>query len=299
MKNFDDLVKLSKSLPPKKIVVANPIEKRTLEALVKASNVFSLTSILIGPKPKIEKSLMDNKINLKNYQIIDIDDLEEIAKTAVKIIKNKEADILMKGLIDTKIILKAVVNKEEGIRTDRLLSHVTIFSFPIYHKLLFASDCAMIIEPTLEQKIAITNNLLDLLKKLQIKQPKIGIISAVEKVNPKILSSVHAEQIKDYYKEKNNIFLVDGPFAIDNVISKDSAEIKKIDSLVAGDADGLIFPDIDAGNVFYKTAVYLANAEAAGLILGAEAPIVLTSRADSLSTKYFSILLAGVYSDEH
>lgn len=299
MRNFDDLVKLSKSLPPKKIVVANPVEKTTLEALTKASNLFSLTSILIGSKLKIEQILKENKINLKNYQIIDIEDLEEIAKTAVKIVKNKEADILMKGLIDTKVILKAVVNREEGIRTDKLLSHVTVFSFPSYHKLLFASDCAMIIEPTLEQKIAITNNLLDLFKKLKIKEPKIGIISAVEKVNPKMLSSVHAEQLKDYYQKKNNPFLVDGPFAIDNVVSKDSAKIKNIKSPVAGDADGLIFPDIDAGNVFYKTSVYLAEALAAGLILGAKVPIVLTSRADSLKTKYYSILLAGVYSNEN
>lgn len=296
MKNFNDLVLLTKDLPKRKIVVANPTENTTLEALLKASKVLSLEIILVGPKTIIEKTLNDYNITLKNYKIIDIEDLELIAKTSVNIIKNKEADILMKGLIDTKTILKAVVNKQEGIRTDKLLTHVAVFSFENYHKLLFASDCAMVIEPTFDQKIAIINNMLNLLEKLKIKEPKIGVISAVEKVNPNINSSVEAAKLKEYYSSINGDFIVDGPFAVDNVISKLSAKIKNINSVVAANADGLIFPNIDAGNVFYKTSIYLANAVAAGLILGAKAPIVLTSRADSLLTKYYSILLAGVYS---
>lgn len=297
MKNFKDLEVLSKTISKKRVVVANPLEVNTLKALYKASLIFPIEATLIGPKTVIEKLLKENKIHLKNYKIIDLEDLEEIAKKSVMAVKNKEADILMKGLIETKIILKAVVDKEFGIRTDKLLSHITLFSLKTYHKLLFASDCAMIIEPTLDQKIKITDNLITLLEKLQIKNPKIGIISATEKVNPKMISSVHAEQIKNHYKGNYNVH-VDGPFGLDNVISKTSAHIKGIDSIVAGDADGLIFPNIDAGNVFYKTAVYLVNGTAAGLILGAIAPIVLTSRSDSFLTKYYSILLAGVASNE-
>lgn len=298
MKNFEDLISLSKKIPLRKIVVANPTETATLEALVKASNVFNLKSILVGPKTIIEALIKENKIKLNNFEIIDLTDLEEIAKTSVLLIKNKEADILMKGLIDTKVILKAVVDRENGIRTDKLLSHVTVFSLKNYHKLLFASDCAMNIEPTLNQKQDIIENLLKLMERLEISYPKIAVISAVEKVNPKMRSSVEADNLKNHFKEIKGNFIVDGPFAVDNVISKESALIKGINSPAAGDADGLIFPNIDAGNVFYKTVMYLAEAEAAGLILGAKAPIVLTSRADSFQTKYLSILLAGVYSYE-
>lgn len=299
MTKFQDLIKFSKSLPLRRIAVANPVDKSTLTALSKASETFPLESFLIGPKTEIEAVMKENKIKLNNYKIIDIINDEEIAKKAVSLIKAKEADILMKGLIDTRVILRAVVNREEGIRTNKLLSHISVFSFPNYHKLLLASDCAMIISPTYEQKISIIENLLVLLKKLKINYPKIGLISAVEKVNPQILSSVEANDLKLYYEKRNsNDFLVDGPFAIDNVISTEAAKIKNINSLVAGDADAIVFPNIDSGNVFYKTSVYLSNASVAGLVLGAMAPIVLTSRADSLQTKYYSILLAGVYSYE-
>lgn len=295
MKDFKTLENLAKNIPLRNIVVANPVDIATLKALYDANKVFPLKSILVGEKNEIETILKDNNIKLNNYEIIYCNNLDEIAKKAVSLVRNNKADILMKGLIDTKVILKAVVNREEGIRTDKLISHISVFSYKTYHKLLFASDCAMIISPTYEQKIKIIENLLDLTKKLNIDYPKIGVISAVEKVNPNMLSSIEAEQLKEHFKD-NEGFIVDGPFALDNVVSEESKEIKDIKSVVAANADGLLFPDIDAGNVFYKTSVYLAGATVAGVVLGAKAPIVLTSRADSYITKYYSILLAGVYS---
>lgn len=297
MKDFNDLIELSKTLKETTIVAANPADKASLEALEKASKTFPLKSILVGSKTKIEAILKECDISLLNYEIIDLEDLEEIAKKAVQIVDSGTANILMKGLIDTRTILKEVVNKETGIRTGKLLSHVTALEYPNHHKLLLASDCAMVTSPTYNQKIAIIDNLLELAFKLKIAKPKVAIISAVEKVNPKIESSVEASALKDYYSASQG-FIVDGPFAVDNVVSLDAAEIKGIASPVAGDADALIFPNIDAGNVFYKTSVYLANATAAGIILGAKVPIVLTSRADGLLTKFYSILLAGVYINE-
>lgn len=297
MKDFKQLEKQAKNIPLRKIAIANPVDIATLKALSDASKVFPLKSFLIGSKSEINALLKENDITLTDYEIINLTELDEIAKKAVSLVRNNEADILMKGLIDTKVILRAVVNREEGIRTGKLISHVSVFSYNTYHKLLFASDCAMIIEPTFEQKISIIENLTDLTKKLNIENTKVGVISAVEKVNPNMLSSVEANDLKEHFKDSVD-FIVDGPFAVDNVVSKEAKEVKGLTSTVAADADALIFPDIDAGNVFYKTSVYLANAIVAGIVLGAKAPIVLTSRADSYLTKYYSILLAGVYSYE-
>lgn len=294
MKDFQSLKQKAKQLPLRKIAVANPLDKATLEALKMANETFPLKSFLIGNKDEIEAFIAENNIELLNYEIFNIKEENEIAAKAVSLIKNKEADILMKGLISTNEILKAVVNRETGIRTNKLLSHVAVFSYPNYHKLLFVSDCAMIIEPTFEQKVNIVENIVSLMKKLDFKQPKIAAISAVEKVNPKMKSSVEAHNLQEHFKTLE--FLVEGPFAVDNIVSLKSRQLKGINSLVANDADALVFPNIDAGNAFYKTSVYLANATVAGVVLGALSPIVLTSRADDLSTKYYSILLAGVYS---
>lgn len=298
MKDFKQLEKLAKDIPLRKIAVANPADIATLKALSDASKVFPLKSILIGKESEIEGLLKENEISLSNYEIINLTEIEEIAQKAVSLVRNNEADILMKGLIDTNSILRAVVNRDTGIRTGKLISHISVFSYETYHKLLLASDCAMIINPTFEQKVSIIDNVIDLANKLNIQYPKVGVISAVEKVNPHMQSSVEANNLKEHFAG-NEDFIVDGPFAVDNVISKEAKELKSIKSVVAANADALIFPNIDAGNVFYKTSVYLANATVAGIVLGAKSPIVLTSRADSYLTKYYSILLAGVYSYEN
>lgn len=299
MKNIENLIKFKDKIKGKIIAVVNAHEKTVLQALNKACDLVEIKPILIGDEIKIKKLINDEKLDFKNLEIINIVDDTLAAEKAVLLVRENKANLLMKGLIDTKIILKAVVNKEKGIRNNKLLSHVTMAFFPSLSKPLFLTDCAMIISPTVEQKIQIIDNALDLVKKLEINNPKVAIISAVEKPNPNIKSSIDAVEIIEHYNRLGNTnFLIDGPFAIDNVISKESAKIKGITSEVANEPDILLFPNIDAGNVFYKTAVYLANAKAAGVIIGAKAPIVLTSRSDSLESKLYSILLAGVYSNE-
>lgn len=299
MKSIKDLIKFKDKISGKKIVVVNAAEATVLKALAEAYKLAGIEAILIGDEQKINQIINEENLEFNKLEIIDLKDDLKAAEKAVEVIKNNKANLLMKGLIDTKVILKAVVNKEIGIRENKLLSHVTAVSYPNIDKVFFITDCAMVIEPTIEQKIAIIDNAITLTKKLEINKPKVAIISAVEKVNPNIKSSIEAEMIIDYYNKINDKeILIDGPFAIDNLFSKEAAAIKGITSIVAGDPDILLFPNIDAGNVFYKTSIYLAGAKAAGIIIGAKAPIVLTSRADSLENKLYSILLAGVYSNE-
>lgn len=299
MKQISDLIKFKDKIKDKKIVVVNAADETILKTLEKANELTGIKSILIGDEVKINEIIKKENIKLEDVLIIDSKDDTSSSEIAVSLIKDNKANLLMKGLVDTKEILRAVVNKEKGIRKSKLLSHVTMMSFSHINKVFFLTDCAMNIEPTIEQKINIIDNALSLTKKLDIKNPKVAIISAVEKLNPNIKSSVDALELLSYYKGINNKdFLIDGPFAVDNLFSKEAAKIKGINSEVANDPDILLFPNIDSGNVFYKTAIYLANAKTAGIIIGAKAPIVLTSRADSLESKLYSIFLAGVYSDE-
>lgn len=290
LKNLNDLVRYSQNLPKARLVVAMGNDKEVIEAVEMAKNLNVITPILVGPKKEIIAMLN----NPNDYQIIDAQTSEEAAEIAVAMIKNNEADFLMKGLLDTKVLLKAVVNRETGIRDGKLLSHVALFSFPSLDHLLFASDCAMIISPTLEEKEAIIKNVVDVMITLGFKKAKVGIVSAVEKVNPKIPTTVEAKDLIEKFKENENLIL-DGPFAIDNLVSMESVIHKGIVSDVAGVADALIFPNLEAGNIFYKTSVFLAGAEVCGFIVGAKCPIVLTSRADSHQAKLNSILLAMVY----
>ncbi len=295
MKHLHDLLKHTAILSTQTIVVVNAADKTVIKSICKANEKTKIKSILIGDKKKIEEIIKEEGC-LKDYQIVDETDDVMAAKIGVKLVKQGKGTILMKGLIDTKVFLKAVVDRQEGIRQEELLSHVTALSFPQIKRIIFITDCAMVISPTVEQKMKIIENLLLLTKKLNIKKPKIALISAVEKPNVNIPSSLDASILADYYRKVNaKDYLVDGPFAIDNVVSKEAALQKGIISEVAGCADALVFPHIDVGNVFYKTAVYIAGALAAGIVLGARVPIVLTSRADSSEIKFYSILLAGVY----
>lgn len=295
MKKVSDIIKKAKKLPKKVLVVAAAHDEYVLDAVNKALEFGFITPILIGDSNQIWKIIEDKKYKKEDYIVFDSVDDQTSAEMAVKLINEKKADILMKGLIDTKVLLKAVVDRETGIRDAKLLSHVALFSYPTLSRVLFASDCAMNIAPNYQDKILILENVLKLTKTLGYKLPLVGIVSAVEKVNPKMVSTVDADLIKSEFL-KGNITgcIVDGPFAIDNLVSIDSAKHKKIDSLVAGHADILLMPSIEAGNVFYKTSVFLAKAETAGIIIGAKAPIILTSRADSSLAKLYSIALAMV-----
>ncbi|MGI6359934.1 MAG: bifunctional enoyl-CoA hydratase/phosphate acetyltransferase [Acholeplasmatales bacterium] len=296
MKNIREILTLAHNVERFTLVVAEAHEENTIIAVNAMMDLGLCDSILIGKKDKILEIIEKKQYNPYKYQIYDSKNDVDSAKLAVSLIKEGKADILMKGLIETKTLLKEVVSRDTGIRRKDFLSHITLISHPNLKKLIFATDCAMTLYPTVEEKIEIINNAVELLHILGYERPKVGLISAVEKVNPKLTSSYEAKEIVDHFnKIKDKKFVVDGPFAVDNVLSEMAAKHKGITSEVAGNADILVFPNLDSGNVFYKTSIYLAKAETAGVIVGAKVPIVLTSRADLSITKLYSIALAAVY----
>jgi phosphate butyryltransferase len=296
LKNLDDLRAAAKSASLKRMAVVFAHDDHVIEAVKNACDFNIIEPFLIGDKKRIQ--VLINQFGLKQpYKIINETNPELATKIAMEMVNDGSVDIVMKGLIDTKILLKGVVNKEYGIRESKLLSHVGIVEYPTLDRVLFASDGAMNITPDYEQKILIVEAAVKLAKSLGYTQPKVGIVSAVEKVNPKIESTLDAQKIVEYYKDKDIDFLIDGPFAIDNLVSMDSVKHKGIKSPVAGICDILIFPNLDGGNIFYKTSVFLAAGKSAGLIMGAKVPIVLTSRADTAEAKLNSILLAVVNKD--
>ncbi len=296
LRNLDELRVAAKKAQKKRMAVVFAHDDHVIEAVKDAIDFGIVEPILIGDAEKIIQLL--NQFHVKEgFEVINETDPDLATKIAMDMVNQGTCDIVMKGLIDTKLLLKGVVNKEYGIRDAELLSHVGIVEYPILDRILFATDGAMVISPDYLQKIQIIEAAVRLAKSLGYKQPKVGIVSAVEKVNPKIESTLDAQKIVEYYKDKQIDFLIDGPFAVDNLVSMESVRHKGIISPVAGVCDILIFPNLDGGNIFYKTSVFLAGGKSAGLIMGAKVPIVLTSRADSAEAKLNSILLAVVNKD--
>jgi phosphate butyryltransferase len=286
-------------LPRQRIAVVAAHDDFVIEAVNEAMKLGIVDPILIGKKDEINHSIRSLGYDINQFQIIDSQEDEESSYIALNLIRTNKADILMKGLIDTKVLLKAVVNKELGIRNAKILSHVGLVSFDDYERVLFVTDGAMLISPSVEEKVYIIENAVKLAKALGYSLPLVGMVSAAEKVNPKMQSTVDAESVVNL--NLNGTIkgcIVGGPFAIDNLVSMESVKHKGIDNPVAGKADILVFPGIDSGNIFYKTSVFLGHAKSAGIILGATNPIVLTSRADSSLTKLYSIALAVVYNYE-
>ena len=296
LKNLDDLQKAAKKAKKKRMAVVFAHDSHVIEAVKDACDFGIIDPVLIGISEDIKRLMKEYHLT-ESCTIIDEPDPDKATKIAMDMVNDGEVDIVMKGLIDTKILLKGVVNKEYGIRDSELLSHVGIVEYPHFDRILFATDGAMNITPDYKQKILIIEAAVKLAKSLGYTLPKVGIVSSVEKVNPKIESTMDAEKIVNYYKDKDIDFLVDGPFAVDNLVSMDSVKHKGIKSPVAGVCDILLFPNLDGGNIFYKTSVFLANGKSAGIIMGAKVPIVLTSRADSSESKLNSILLAVVNKD--
>ncbi|MFC2118851.1 bifunctional enoyl-CoA hydratase/phosphate acetyltransferase [Bacteroidota bacterium] len=296
LKKLSDLNNLlDKSSEPKKLVLAAAEELEGLEALSRAQSQGIIEVILVGDKEQIDNIINKNNINLTISKIIDEKDPAESARIAVKLVHDKKADILMKGNVGTSDLLKAVLDKKIGLRKGELLSHFALFEIKGYHKLLALTDVAINIAPNFHHKIAIINNSIDFLHKLGIKTPKIAAIGAVEMVNENMQATLDAALLAIMAQRKQfKNCIIDGPLAFDNAISKESAIHKKIDSKVAGDADLLFLPDIEVGNVLYKSLVFFAKAQMACVILGASAPIILTSRSDSMQAKLYSILLAAV-----
>jgi len=293
IKTLDELLSHVKGNEPKNIVVAAAEDQNVLEAIKTAMTEEIVNPILIGDKKKIEQIASEINFDLDLTELIHEKDPIVASQKAVKIIHENKAEILMKGLVGTSDLLKSVLHKEHGIRKRELLSHVSIFESPYYHKLLGVSDVAMNIAPELKEKIAIIENAVEVMQSIKVEIPKVAIIAAVELVNPAMPPTMDAAILSVMNKRgqiKNCI--IDGPLALDNAVSAYSAKVKNIKSEVAGDADLLIVNDIEAGNHLYKSLSFLGGATVAAIVMGAKVPVVLTSRADSERSKLMSIALA-------
>jgi len=292
IKNFEELLELAVKKGPKRIAVACAQDDDVLKAIKGAYDKGIVNGYLVGNEMEIRSISEEIGLDLNGFEIINIIDLAEASLKAVELVSSGKADLVMKGLVDTGIILKAVLNKEIGLRTGNVLSHVAVFDVPTYHKILMVTDAAMNIAPDLNTKKQIIENTLAVTRALNIDMPNVGVIAAKEKVTESMIATVDAGELVKMYKEGLITGCkVGGPFALDNAVSKEAAAIKGIKDPMAGDVDVLLCPTIEAGNVLYKALNFLANAKSAGIIVGAKAPIVLTSRADSDDSKLNSIAL--------
>ena len=297
LKALTELHDMARSHKPRRLVLAAAHDEHSLGALVHAAKKRFVEGILIGDQKKVEDIANAQGFDLGVFHLINEPDTNLAAAMAVKMVRDNQADILMKGNLGTSNLLKAVLNKESGLRSEELISHLALFQLSSYHKLLGLTDAAINISPDLQEKASIINNAVGFLRKLGLETPKVAMLSAVETVNPNIKSGIDAA-ILTKMAERGQIkhCMVDGPLAFDNAISKKSARIKRISSQVAGDADLLVADNIDVANSIYKSWIYFANASCAAVILGATAPIVLTSRADPADTKLNSIAMAAAIS---
>ncbi len=298
MKSIDDIITFAKERGPKTVSVACCQDKEVLIAVENARKENIVEAILVGDIEKTKEIAKNLNISLDNYNLVDIKDLSEACLKSVELVSTGKADMVMKGLVDTSIILKAVLNKEIGLRTGNVLSHVAVFDIEGYDRLFFVTDSAMNLAPDINTKKQIIENACSVARSLEIKEPKVALICAKEKVNPKMKDTVEAKELENMYlRGEITGCMVGGPFALDNAVSKEAAKHKGMDHPIAGNADVLVVPDIEAGNILYKSIAFFAKCENAGLIVGAKAPIILTSRADSDKTKLNSIAL-GVLASE-
>jgi len=278
----------------KRLVLAVAQDSYALEAVSKAAILGYIDPILVGNTLLINELAEESGISLKGYTLIDEVDHIKAVETAVRLVHDGSGDILMKGGCSTSQLLKGVLNREWGLRKGELLSHFALFEIPAYHKLLGITDVAINIAPTLNEKVAIINNAVDFLLRLGVSLPKVALVAAVETINQQMPATVEAAELTRM--NRANLIpdcLIEGPLAFDTAISRESAIHKNLVSEVAGHADLLVMPDIEAGNVLYKALAYFANARVASVILGASTPVVLTSRSDSEEAKLNSILLAS------
>lgn len=298
IKNFDELIeKVCSFENKKKVAVVAAHDEHTLEAVFKARENNIVDPILIGDKAEINEILNKNNYFLNDEYILDIKNESDAAYKAVELVNTNKADFIMKGKIQTADLLKAVVDKEKGFRTDRLMSHFVIQEIPSYHKLLVTTDGGMVMYPGLEEKKQIIQNAVNALISIGYEKPKVAVLAAVEKVNPKMPEAIDAAELKKMNEagEIQNC-IIEGPISYDLAMNKESATIKGFNSPVAGDADILVTPNITAGNILGKCLIYSANSKMAGFIVGAKVPIVLTSRGSSSEEKYLSLVLSAAAS---
>jgi len=278
----------------KRLVLASAADEHSLDAVFSAKKENIIEPILVGNKEEITKICNKKGYNTEGIELIDIKDNKEAVKISVQLVRNKKADIIMKGNVPTAVLLKAVLNDEYGLKSGNLLSHFALFELKNYHKLIGLTDVAMNIAPELKEKTGIIKNAVNYMNKIGYTKPKVAIIGAVELVNEKMPATIEAAILSKMGDRKQiPNCIIDGPLAFDNAMSKESAKHKGIVSEVAGDADLLMMPNIETGNVLYKSFA-LTGAKISAVILGATAPIVLTSRSDSEETKLNSIVLAAI-----
>jgi phosphate acetyltransferase len=293
---FEALIQRCAELKPVTMAVAHPCDENSLRGPVEAAERGLIVPVLIGPRSRIEKIAQDCSIDISPYRLIDVEHSQEAAERAVAPCRSGEFEALMKGSLHTDELMHEIAKRDIGLRTNRRISHVFIMDVPSYPRPLLITDAAINIYPTLEDKADIVQNAIELAHVLGIEAPKVAILSAVETIYPKIASTIEAAALcKMADRGQITGGVLDGPLAFDNAISEEAAKIKKIVSPVAGKADILLVPDLEAGNMLAKQLAYLADAEAAGIVLGTRVPVVLTSRADSAKARLASCAIALLF----
>jgi len=289
------LIDFCKSLAPMPTAVVHPCDQSSLEGAMEAAKLGLITPILVGPRARIEALAAAHDIDLSKVQIVDAPYSEAAATAAVQLVREGKAEALMKGSLHTDELMAAVVKRDTGLRTARRVSHCFVMDVPGHEQALIITDAAVNIAPTLEEKTDILQNAIDLAHALHVDTVRVAILSAMETINPKVPSTIEAAALcKMVDRHQISGALVDGPLALDNAINLEAAQIKKIDSPVAGRANVLLVPDLEAGNMLAKSLSFLAGADAAGIVLGARVPIILTSRADSVMTRLASCAVAAL-----
>jgi phosphate acetyltransferase len=292
---YERLIARCKALTPVPTAVAHPCDETSLKGAVEAAELGILQPILVGPRARIEAVAAQFQLDLSGYEIVDAPHSHAAADLAVQLAREGKAEMLMKGSLHTDELMGAVVRTGTGLRTERRISHAFIMDVPNLDRAIIVTDAAINIFPTLEDKVHIVQNAIDLAHALGFPQPKVAILSAMETVNPKVPSTVEAAALcKMADRKQITGGILDGPLALDNAIDLAAAQIKKIDSPVAGMADILVVPDLEAGNMLAKSLTFMADADAAGIVLGARVPIILTSRADSVTTRLASCAVAAL-----
>jgi phosphate acetyltransferase len=289
------LLELCKMLAPTPTAVAHPCDETSLRGAIEAADLGLLTPILVGPRAKIQAVAKQSGIDISRYELVDSPHSQAAADAAVRLVREGKAEMLMKGSLHTDELMGAVVARDTGLRTARRISHCFVMDVPSLEQAIIITDAAVNIFPTLEDKVHITQNAIDLAHALGKSQPKVAILSAMETVNPKVQSTIEAAALcKMADRGQITGGILDGPLALDNAINLNAAKIKKIESPVAGRADILVVPDLEAGNLLAKSLSFLADADAAGIVLGARVPIILTSRADTVMTRLASCAVAAL-----
>ena len=290
---YQRLIDFCKKLPPVPTAVAHPCDESSLKGAVEAARMGLIAPTLVGPRSRIEAVARQHSIDISGLPIVDAPFSHASAEKAVELVREGKAEALMKGSLHTDELMAAVVNRDTGLRTARRVSHCFVMDVPTHPEALIVTDAAVNIAPTLEDKVDIIQNAIDLAHALRAKEVRVAILSAMETINPKVPSTIEAGALcKMADRGQITGAILDGPLALDNAISLESARIKKIKSPVAGRANVLVVPDLEAGNMLAKSLSFLADADAAGIVLGARVPIILTSRADSLLTRLASCAVA-------